>query len=293
MSLQLESERGMTKRTPLRDEPSASLYLQLMKKTLSFVLWEEPGTPIDLYAHRLSFLKRMFVRFLSSCFAAFDLQVVNRIGPKPADRIDGKIWPLYADTMIGLKRLDNIQSCIEDVIRNDVPGDLIETGVWRGGSAIFMKAVLAAYRITNRRIFVADSFQGLPPPDTAKHPRDRGDTHYKERFLAVSQDAVKRNFEKYGLLDEQVVFLPGWFKDTLPVAPIESLAVMRLDGDMYGSTMDALTSLYPKLSKGGYCIIDDYALQGCKNAVDDFRDERHIMTPLVRIDWSGVFWQKG
>jgi O-methyltransferase len=194
--------------------------------------------------------------------------------------------------MIGLKRLDNIQSCIEDVIRNDVPGDLIETGVWRGGSAIFMKAILAAYGIRNRRIFVADSFQGLPPPDTAKHPRDRGDTHYKERFLAVSQDAVKRNFEKYGLLDELVVFLPGWFKDTLPVAPIESLAVMRLDGDMYGSTMDALASLYPKLSKRGYCIIDDYALQGCKNAVDDFRNERHIMTPLVRIDWSGVYWQK-
>ena len=103
---------------------------------------------------------------------------------------------------------------------------------------------------------------------------------------------MQANFERYGLLDEQVLFLEGWFKDTLPDAPIDKLAVMRLDGDMYGSTMEALTNLYPKLSRGGFCIVDDYALHRCKQAVDDFRAEWNINGPLVKIDWSGVFWQK-
>jgi hypothetical protein len=110
--------------------------------------------------------------------------------------------------------------------------------------------------------------------------------------LAVSQEDVAENFRKYDLLDDQVVFLKGWFKDSLPEAPIESLAVMRLDGDMYESTMDALTSLYPKLSAGGFCIIDDYALPGCKKAVDDYRRDNDISSALQTIDWSSCFWEK-
>jgi hypothetical protein len=108
----------------------------------------------------------------------------------------------------------------------------------------------------------------------------------------VSQAEVEANFRKYGLLDAQVVFLKGWFKDTLPSAPIDRLSVMRLDGDMYESTMDALTSLYPKLSKGGYCIIDDYALQGCKEAVDNYRQQYSIGAVMNEVDWSGRFWRK-
>src|SRR5205085_10579027 len=163
------------------------------------------------------------------------------------DRMEGRIWPVVAHTMIGLKRLDNLEFCIEQVMTNGVPGDLIETGVWRGGATIFMRAVLKAYGITDRCVWVADSFNGLPPPNPEKYPADASDPHYTIKLLAVSLDEVKSNFAKYGLLDEQVRFLPGWFCDTLPSAPIEQLAVIRLDGDMYGSTMDALTALYPKL----------------------------------------------
>ncbi len=81
------------------------------------------------------------------------------------EKLEGRIWPRYAETMIGLKRLDNIQFCIESVLSNNIQGDLIEVGVWRGGASIFMKAVLAANRAIDRRVFVADSFEGLPKPD--------------------------------------------------------------------------------------------------------------------------------
>jgi O-methyltransferase len=94
------------------------------------------------------------------------------------------------------------------------------------------------------------------------------------------------------LLDDQVCFLKGWFKDTLPSAPIEKLAVMRLDGDMYGSTMDAFANLYHKLSPGGFCIIDDYAIEGCRNAVNDFREQHNVQEPLQVIDWTGRYWRK-
>ena len=132
----------------------------------------------------------------------------------------------------------------------------------------------------------------MPKPDVETYPADLGDTLYIHTPLAISQEEVAGNFEKYGLLDDNVVFLKGWFKDTLPTAPIEKLAILRLDGDMYGSTMDALNNLYPKLSSGGFCIIDDYALKGCEQAVKDFRATHNITEELVEIDWTGRYWRK-
>jgi hypothetical protein len=195
--------------------------------------------------------------------------------------------------MIGMKRLDNLQVCVESVIRDEVPGDLIETGVWRGGATIFMRAILKAYRITDRKVWVADSFQGLPAPDAKNYAADEGSPFFKFPILAVSEEAVRANFRKYGMLDAQVEFLKGWFKDTLPKAPIQKLAVARLDGDMYESTMDGLSSLYPKLSVGGYLIVDDYgAVPACKKAVDDYRAKFGIEEPILSVDWSGAYWRR-
>ena len=119
-----------------------------------------------------------------------------------------------------------------------------------------------------------------------------GDQHHTFTQLAVSLQEVEENFRKYGLLDDQVRFLKGCFKDTLPAAPIEKLAILRLDGDMYQSTRDALAALYDKVSPGGFIIVDDYALPACRNAVDDFRVERRSGDPIIPIDWSGVYWRK-
>ena len=221
----------------------------------------------------------------------FGFELVRRVDPVARDQ--GLDYTTDADTMIGTLRLDNLRACVVDVLRKGVPGDLIETGVWRGGASIFMRAVLEAYGITDRTVWLADSFQGLPKPDPVRYPADAKDELWKASALAVSVDQVKANFEAYGLLDDQVRFLVGWFRDTLPTAPIERLAVLRLDGDLYESTMDALSALYPRLSVGGYVIVDDYgAMESCRTAVDDFRAERGITEEIERIDWTGVYWRR-
>ncbi len=271
----------------MAESETQRLYLDLMKKSLSYSLWDDPGLPILTYAHRMPVTMRWFARMTTAVLRPLKLQLLLR-----DLREDGHKWPSQAHTMIGLERLGQLQECISEVIEQKIPGDLIETGAWRGGASIFMRAVLRAHGIGDRRVFVADSFAGLPPPNSA-YPQDRGDSHHQVSFLAVSQEQVEDNFRKYGLLDEQVVFLRGWFKDTLPNIQSDCFSVVRLDGDMYASTMDGLVNLYPKLSLGGYCIIDDYgALESCKAAAHDYRREHSIEAPIHEIDWSGVYWRK-
>jgi hypothetical protein len=197
-----------------------------------------------------------------------------------------------AHSMIGMRRMDNLHMCLESITADRVPGDLIETGVWRGGATIYMRGFLAAHGITDRAVWVADSFEGLPKPTLAQ---DEGQDFSKEVFpyLAVELDEVRALFARYELLDDQVRFLKGWFKDTLPTAPIEQLALLRLDGDLYTSTWDALKHLYHKVAPGGYVIIDDYrSFTGCKDAVDMFRMRHRINDPIVDIDPYAVYWRK-
>jgi hypothetical protein len=182
--------------------------------------------------------------------------------------------------------------CVETVLRERVPGDLIETGVMRGGTVILIKAILKAYGIKDRVVWAADSFEGLPAPDPGKYPADAGAAWHLRPLTEVGVEHVRRNFDRYGLFDEQVRFLPGWFRDTLPTAPLGRLAVLRLDGDLYESTMDALVPLYPKLSPGGFLIVDDYNLPMCRQAVSDYREKVGITDEIVAIDDAGVFWRK-
>lgn len=211
---------------------------------------------------------------------------------QPEWRELGLDWPTQAHSMIGNRRMVNLWKLCEDVIFKEVPGDFIETGVWRGGACIFMRALLKTYGVEDRSVWVADSFEGLPPPDEQNYPQDRGSRFHVQQPLAVSLEQVQRNFRRYGLLDDQVRFLKGWFKDTLPDAPIERLAILRLDGDMYESTLDALRALYHKLSPGGYVIIDDFSIPNCNKAVTDFRGRHAIDEPMQPIDNSSVYWRK-
>ena len=274
------------------NEPVPNLYLELMSKALSFSLWQEPPWPLIAGNELRSAGRRSIIALLSRLLATVNLGIVKYVQVTPEQRANGLFQPLYGETMIGTKRLANIRYCAEIVLHENIEGDFIETGVWRGGACIFMRAILAAYGIKDRKVIVADSFEGLPTPDVARFPADVGDQHYRYEFLKVSMDEVKRNFAKYDLLDDQVVFLKGFFSETLPSADIGKLALLRLDGDMYGSTMDALTNLYPKLQSGGFCIIDDYELASARNAVNDFRNAQSITAPLVTIDQSAIFWRK-
>jgi O-methyltransferase len=278
-----------------RTDFTRALYLDLLKRTLTGAVAEDndsilggvrtAGSPVrrKALAHRAG---RLLGRF------GFELAYKKPYDPEL--RSNGRDWPARADSMIGLKRMDNIQHCVETVLRDEVPGDLIETGVWRGGATIFMRGVLKSYDDTSRRVWVADSFQGLPPPDPKRYPADAGDLLHTMTGLAVGVEQVKHNFERYGLLDEQVRFLVGWFKDTLPAAPIDRLAVMRLDGDMYESTIQAIEALYPKLAPGGFCIVDDYGSHASQagRAVDEYRRAHGITDEIVDIDGFGAYWRK-
>lgn len=281
---------------PFTSLDSQERYLDLLKKCLTASLYEESawkvieGKPLMISARRSLFgrlgnlLRPLVVRQLSRR----SLMLVSRRKFNFAEREEGADWPCFGFTMIGHRRLDNLHQCILDVLKNNVPGDLIETGAWRGGATIFMRAALKSYGIKDRVVWVADSFQGLPPPQSVA---DGWDFSHIEH-LQVSLERVKANFSKFGMLDDQVQFLPGWFKDTLPKAPVEKLAILRLDGDLYSSTMDALENLYHKVSPGGYVIVDDYhSWPACKRAVDEFLARKSFKGTIQRIDCGGAFWQ--
>lgn len=266
---------------------AADLYLDLLKRALTRRLFPRSYAS---YAPPRGSVVGVGYRAASAALRRVGLEIVRRTDT--ADREAGRDWPADAETMVGMARLDNLQSCVETVIRDRVPGDLIETGVWRGGSIILMRAVLAAYGEPGRIVWAADSFAGLPPPDVGRNPADSGDRLFTFPDLAVPLEEVRANIARYRLLDERVRFIKGWFADTLPTAPIERLAVLRLDGDMYGSTMDALVPLYPKLSVGGFVIVDDYGIESCRQAVHDFRERNGIEDPIQRIDDTGVYWRR-
>ena len=209
----------------------------------------------------------------------------------PNVRSIGRDWPANAQTMIGTARMRNLRMLLLEALDLGIPGDFCETGVWRGGACIYAKGIFAVRNEFDRRVFVADSFRGLPPPDPAKYAADDGDLHSTFQELAVSRAEVEDNFRRFGLLDDTVVFLEGWFKDTLPSAPIDKLAVLRLDGDMYESTMDALVALYRKVSPNGFIIIDDFGLPACAAAVEDFRNANDIKAPMHEVDGAAVWWQ--
>lgn len=208
-------------------------------------------------------------------------------------RAVGLDWPVHAETMVGLRRLDNLHDCIRTIIRDEVPGDLVETGVWRGGASIFMKGVLTAYG-DSRDIWLCDSFEGLPAPDEENFPSDKKWRFDKASwYLAVSEDQVRENFRRYDLLDDHIKFVKGWFRDTLTSLPASEISLLRLDGDLYESTIQALEPLYPKLAVGGFCVVDDYsAVDACEQAVHDYRSKHNITDPIIDIDGSGVYWRK-
>lgn len=275
--------------SPLSDSPAAGRYLDVMARMLTRYGFEGRNATVSFGAR--SYPAYLWT-LLQQAMKGHDIRVVERGGFDAEARRVGRDWPADAETMVGLERLANVRDCLEQVLADGVPGDFVETGAWRGGTCIYARAVLAAYDVTDRSVWVADSFEGLPPPD-GRFDADAGDQHHIHPELAVTLEQVRENFRRYDLLDDQVRFLPGWFAETLPTAPVEQVAVLRLDGDMYGSTMDALEALYDKVPAGGYVIVDDYrAVPTCATAIHDFREAREVTEEMHEIDWASVFWRK-
>ena len=258
------------------------MYLDLMQKAITNEIYKDPP------------LKRSF---FSKMMNLVGIQVRHEARRKfdQKNRTLGLDWPSVAHSMIGRKRMANLRFVMSDVIEKNVAGDFVETGVWRGGACIYARAIMKSYGVKDRTVWVADSFAGLLKPDNDNYEADKGDRHHTIEVLAVSREQVEDNFRVYDLLDEQVKFIAGWFKDTLPMAPIDQVSVLRLDGDMYESTMDALKALYHKVAPNGYVIVDDYhAVKGCKQAVHDYLSAYAMgeTVDIQEIDGVGVFWQR-
>jgi O-methyltransferase len=268
---------------------ACELYLDLMKKVLTRAL---TARGLERHTIRPHGPKSRLLHKLNRFVAPLGLEAVRltrssaedylESGHEAGNRVED------AETMLGIRQLDHMQHCIVDVLTAGVPGDLIEAGVWRGGMTIFMRAVLAAYHASERTVWVADSFAGLPEID-----RTHDTFEWSKGDMAVSLQNVQNNFARYGLLDDQVRFLQGFFSDTLPKAPIRQLSILRVDADLYQSTMDVLNHLYASLSVGGYAIFDDYQnLPDCRRAIDTFRSQHGITEEIRPIDSRAVYWRK-
>jgi O-methyltransferase len=305
------------------------LYLDLLKRALLNLIYEDRSFPQRLEEDALNGRESVFTRAAAGVLYAAGrrelfrgLSRYTRTLMPPSlrklsaydreKRLAGLDFPEQAHTMIGMRRLDNVQALLERLLEDGVPGDVIETGVWRGGSTIFMRGVLKVHGVTDRVVWVADSFEGMPKPGQRGMERSFSSdeqagvwrTMIRRHPLAVmvmaarlrvgtSYEEVRANFERYGLLDDQVRFLHGWFSNTLPTAPISQLALMRLDGDLYDSTYDALRWLYPKLAPGGYVIVDDYgAFSECRRAVHDYLDASGESIDLEHVDEHVVYWRR-
>lgn len=235
------------------------------------------------------FWRRRAEQFLHHWLDRRGWTLVRRTPFNEENRNRGLDWPFFGYSMVGRARLDNLQNSVETVLAEGIDGDFIETGVWRGGSCMLMKALLKEAGDTSRKVWLADSFAGLPPPkndsdgwDLSGHP-----------YLRVTADSVRENFERFGLWDENVRLLKGWFHETLPSAPIKKLAILRLDGDLFESTKVALEALYDRVCPNGFVIVDDYhAWPGCRRAVDEFRRDRDELGAIEEVDGTAVFWRK-
>ena len=266
----------------LQTSPEAELYLDLLAKSLTASLYDESGwVPAD----RLEVDGRELK-------LPPGLTVVQEKPFNAREREEGRDWPLFAYTLVGHKRLANVRRCVEQVLKDDIPGDLFEAGVWRGGCAIYMRALLKILGVKDRTVWLADSFQGMPRlgPVDQKITTQR-DLHGVS-YLQCSLESVQANFARFGLFDERVRFVKGWFNESLPTAAVGRIALLRLDADLYHSTRDAIVSLYDKVSPGGFIVVDDYyGWDGCRKAIDEFRGERGIASPMIPIDWTGAYWR--
>lgn len=271
-------------------DPSGAAYLDLIEGVITGKVY---GQPVERHRWLAGFpVKRQLVGLTKAAFAAFGLEVVRRVRIRDDEYQEsghaGANRPEGAMSMLGMRQFKNMRDCVIDVVSNGVAGDFLEAGVWRGGMTIYMRALLRALGVSDRKVYVADSFAGLPPASK----EDESAEWFVEGEMAVSLEEVKANFTRLGLLDDLVQFVKGYFINSLP-GPVGQLAILRADADLYESTLQILKPLYPKLSPGGWFICDDYVnIPGVRQAVDEYRTANGITAPIQKIDTHAICWQK-
>lgn len=192
-----------------------------------------------------------------------------------------------------------MESEFQTIIRHQekiqkVPGDVIECGCWKGGFSIFM-----ANAFPTKTIWVADSFEGFQPTETARYKYDH-ERHVPGYNLGTpgtdddfTLERVQQRFEEYGLSDSRIEFLKGFVKDSLPTAGIKKLSLLRIDVDAYSATKEVLDELYDKVQPGGYIIFDDSCLYECIDAMKDFFKERGLPNEVFHPETDEVLQLSG
>ena len=194
-------------------------------------------------------------------------------------------------TMTSMERCYALFQSVRYLVEKDIPGDIVECGVWRGGSSMLAALTLIKLNQTHRRIYLYDTFEGMSKP--TEKDVDLNGVPYRElidserELLTVSLDIVKQNLFSTGYPEDNLVFVKGNVEDTLPGTTSQSIALLRLDTDFYESTYHELIHLYPLLSAYGVLIIDDYGhFAGAREATDRFFEETPDKVLLNRVDYS-------
>jgi len=206
---------------------------------------------------------------------------------------------LLSHTMGGRKALENAFDVVARVEADRIPGALVECGVAEGGTAAMMAMTSKALGESERDVWLFDSYEGLPEPTIEDYHDGRAGEFIrplpKGACLGTVEQVSALFFGKLGFPRDRIHLVKGWFQDTVPLHrdKVTPIAVLRLDGDWYESTRIPLDNFYDKVSPGGFVIIDDYATCfGSRRAVDEFRIEHGISTPLHEDGRGGVYFQK-
>jgi len=204
------------------------------------------------------------------------------------------VKPRY--TMVTNKNLITLYNLVQQINSRNVAGDIVECGVWNGGSAAIMGLANATQKknAINRSIWLFDSFQGLPQATQKDGEMER--QRYFEGWNKGDTRKVKQVFTKLGVSLDNVKIIPGWFNDTLKTAAVEHIAVLHIDADWYDSVKLVLDVFYDKVVPGGFIILNDYnTWEGCNNALNDFLTERQLQGIVVITEvepTTGAYFQK-
>lgn len=201
-------------------------------------------------------------------------------------------------TMTSLERVAALRKSVEYVVRHEIPGDIVECGVWKGGSMMAVAQTLTELG-AKRKLYLFDTFEGMSEPtdfDKDLHgesaasclQRHAGEKDTSWMWAYSPIEEVQRNLQSTGYGMEDVEFVQGKVEETIPANAPEKIAILRLDTDWYESTLHELQHLYPRLSAGGILIIDDYGhWDGARRAVDEYLEANHLKILLNRIDYTG------
>lgn len=278
----------------LRKSLVNELYIELEAQLIYCVLCGAYGEAPDLEELLKARSNRQVINHLFSNKVSGDsvhLKGIDELG-NSAIQPHLRNYVEYAHTLLGHERLTHLEACLTQIVAEGIKGDVLQAGCWRGGSAVFLRGVLDVLGESKRRLWVADSFSGLPAstcgPDIG-HEMDAS----VYPVLSVSLDEVKEVFNKYDLLTDGVEFLPGWFSESLRHLPAKRIALLHIDADLYESTLDVLNMCYTNVVNGGFIVIDDYGiLPPCREAVDEFLSSQNTEIVPIRVGDHAAYWRR-